>query len=81
MEYLNGFEIVYRYGMFILILPGGNYTGTSLAAGIQGLLNGFAVTFNFEVAYHPARGTISIEAKSEGMGSHDNFYIYPVILE
>ena len=37
---------------------------------IKDLLNGFAVTFNFEVIYHAARGTIIIEAKSEGMSSH-----------
>ena len=28
-----------------------------------------------EVLYHPARGTITIEAKSEGMGSHNKFHI------
>ena len=46
-----------------------------MASGIQDLLNGFAVTFGFEVLCHPARGTITIEAKSEGMGSHNKFYI------
>ena len=46
-----------------------------MASGIQGLLNGFGVTFDFEVLYHPARGTITIEAKSEGMGSHNKIYI------
>ena len=46
-----------------------------MASGIQDLLNGFAVTFGFEVLYHPARGTITIEAKYEGMGSHNKFCI------
>ena len=46
-----------------------------MASGIQDLLNGFAVTFGFDVLYHPPRGTITIEAKSEGMGSHNKFYI------
>ena len=46
-----------------------------MASGIQDLLNGFAVTFGFEVLNHPARGTITIEAKSEGLGSHNKFYI------
>ena len=46
-----------------------------MASGIQGLLNGFAVTFGFEVLYHPARGTITIEAKYEGMDSHNKFHI------
>ena len=75
MEYLNGFEMAYRWDPFVLNLPEGNYTGSNLAASIQDLLNGFAATFDFEVVYHPARGTISIEAKSEGMGSHTKFYI------
>ena len=75
MEYRNGFEMAYRYDPFILTLPEGNYTGAKLAAGIQDLLNGFAVTFNFEVVYHPARGTVSIEAKPEGMDSHNKSYI------
>ena len=58
-----------------LTLPDGNYTGANLASGIQDLLNGFAVIFGFEVFYYPARGTITIEAKSEGMGSHNKFHI------
>ena len=49
MEYLNGFEMAYNYDPFVLILPEGNYTGANLASGIQDLLNGFAVTFGFEV--------------------------------
>ena len=60
---------------YVLILFGCNYTGANLASGIQGLLNGFAVTFDFEVLYHPARGTITIEAKPEGMDFHNKFYI------
>ena len=28
-----------------------------------------------EVLYHPARGTITIEAKYEGMDEHDKFYV------
>ena len=74
-EYPNGFEMAYRWGPFVLILPGGNYTGANLATGIQDLLNGFAVNFDFEVLYHPARGSITIEAKYEGMDSHYLFYI------
>ena len=46
-----------------------------MASGIQALLNGFAVTFDFEVSYLPARGAINIETKSEGMGSHNKLYI------
>ena len=75
MKYLNGFEMAYKYDPSILTLPEGNYTGANLAAGTQDLLNGFAVTFNVEVVYQPARGTVSIEAKSEGMDSHNKFYI------
>ena len=46
-----------------------------MAAAIQELLNGFAATFGFEVLCHPARGAITIEAKSEGMDEHNKFYI------
>ena len=46
-----------------------------MASGIQELLNGFAATFDVEVLYHPARGTITIEAKCEGMDSHNKFNI------
>ena len=65
----------YNYDPSVLTLPEGNYTGAKLAIAIQELLNVLAVTFDFEVLYHPARGTIPIEAKSEGMGSHNKFYI------
>ena len=78
MEYLigGGTDMTVGYcDPFVLTLPEGNYTGANLASGIQELLNGFAVTFGFEVLYHPAGGTITIEAKSEGMGSHGKFYI------
>ena len=80
MMYLagGGYEITeeYNYDPFVLTLPGGNYTGPQMAAAIQELLNGFNVTFGFEVLYHPAaRGTITIEAKSEGMGEHNKLYI------
>ena len=67
--------VAYNYDPFVLTFSEGNYTGANLASGIQDLLNGFAVTFDFEVLYHPARGSITIEAKSEGMGSHNKFYI------
>ena len=79
MMYLagGGYEMTeeYNYDPFVLELPQGNYTGPQMAAAIQELLNGFSVTFDFEVLYHPARGTITIEAKSEGMDEHNKFYI------
>ena len=65
----------YNYDAFVLTLPEGSYTGANLATGIQDLLNGFVVTFDFVVGYHIARGTITIEANSEGMGSHNELYI------
>ena len=46
-----------------------------MAAAIQELLNGFNVTFDFGVLYHSARGTITIEANSEGMDEHNKFYV------
>ena len=84
MEYLSGggtdMAVEYNYGPYVLTLLGGSYTGASLASGIQELLNGFAVTFDHEVLYLPARGTITMEAKSEGMVLIINS-IYPVVLE
>ena len=73
----GGYDITeeYNYDPFVLTLPEGNYTGPQMAAAIQDLLNSFNVTFGFEVLYHPARGTITVEAKSEGMGEHGKFDI------
>ena len=65
----------YNYNPYVFTLPEGNYTGPQLAAAIQELLNGFAVAFNFEVVYQPARGSIAIEATSEGMDEHNELYI------
>ena len=65
----------YNYNPYVLTLPEGNYTGPQMAAAIQELLHGFAVTFDFGVLYHSARGTITIEAKPEGMDEHNKFYI------
>ena len=64
-----------NYNPQIFTLPEGNYTGRRMAAAIQELLNGFAVTFGFEVLFHSARGTVTIEAKSEGLGEHNKFHI------
>ena len=64
-----------NYNPYVLELPQGNYTGPQMAAAIQELLNGFALSFDFEVLYHSARGSITIEAKSEGNDSHHKFYI------
>ena len=79
MMYLagGGYEITeeYNYNPYVLTLPEGNYTGPQMAAAIQTLLNGFNPTFEFEVLYHSARGTITIEAKSGNMDEHDEFYI------
>ena len=67
--------VCFNYDPYVLTLPESNCTGANLASGIQELLNGLAATFDFEVLYLPARGTITIEAKSEGMGSHNKFHI------
>ena len=79
MMYLVGGGTViteeYNYDPFVLTLPEGNYTGPRMASAIQELLNRFAITFGFEVLYNSARGTITIEAKSEGMDEHNEFYI------
>ena len=78
MEYLIGSGlggVAYNYDAYVLTVPEGNYTGANLTSDIQDLLDGFAVTFGFEVLYHPARGTITIETKSEEMGSNNKLYI------
>ena len=70
----GGYEITEEHNCnpYVLTLPEGNYTGPQLAPAIQELLNNFAVTFDFEVVYQPARGCITIETKSEGMDEHNN---------
>ena len=79
MMYLagGGYDITeeYNYNPHVLEIPQGNYTGPQLATAMQGLLNVYDVTFDFEVLCHSARGSITIEAKSENMDSHDKFYI------
>ena len=62
-------------GNLVLILPEGNYTRSNPATAIQELLNGFADTFTFEVIYHPARGTVSIEEQPEGVNSNNKFLV------
>ena len=79
MMYLagGGYDITeeYNYNPYVLTLPEGNYTGPQMASAIQALVNGFNLTFGFEVLYHSARGSITIEAKPEYMDSHGKFYI------
>ena len=52
MGYLSGggtdTAVEYNGDPYVLTSPEGNYTGANLASGIQGLLNGFAGTFDFE---------------------------------
>ena len=73
MQYLAGQEVAYNYDPFILTIPEGNYNGMTLASAIHDLLTGFAITFELEVVYDVARGTITIEAKSEGAVSNNGF--------
>ena len=78
-EYLAGggseMTVEYNWDALILTLPGGSYTGVSLASVIQDILNNFAVKFLFGVVYHGARGTITIQANSEGMDSNNKIII------
>ena len=73
----GGYEMTeeYNYNPYVLTLPEGNYTGPQMAAAIQDLLNGLAITLDFEVVYQLARGNTTIESKSEGMDEHNEFYI------
>ena len=74
-EYLHGSETPYSWGTYVSILPEGNYTGSNLATSIHELLNGLPDTFTFDVIYHPTRGIISIEGKSEGVSSNNKFLV------
>ena len=79
MMYLagGGYHVTeeYNYDPHVLTLPEGNYTGPQTASAIQESLNGVNVAFDVDVLYHPARGTITIEAKSGNMAEYDKFYI------
>ena len=79
-DYLNGYVIACNYDMFVLTLPEVNYTGANLASSIQDLLNGFAVTFAFEVVYHPAEELSPLMQNLKGWILTINS-IHPVILE
>ena len=84
MEYLSGggtdMAVEYHYDPYVLTLPEGNYTGANLASGIQDLLNGFAVTFNFEV-YIFLQGELSPLKQNPKEWILIINYIYPIILE
>ena len=67
--------MVLKHHIIGKILPDGNCTSSNLVTAIQEFLNGFADTFAFEVIYHPARGTISIQGKSEGVSSNNKVLV------
>ena len=56
----------YNHDAYVLTIPEGNYTGLSLENAIQELLS-FAISFEFEVVYNVARGTITIKSNYDGM--------------
>ena len=74
MEYLNGYGMAYYYDVFVLTVPVDDYTGATLAPGIQDLLNGFAATFDFEVLHHPARGLSQLKQNLKGWVLITNLY-------
>ena len=79
IAYLAGggteYTMEYNYDGYILIIPEGNYSGITLASTIQELLNNVNTTLLFEVKYNVARGTITIQATSEGIASNNEFII------
>ena len=52
-----------------------NYSGSNLVTAIQDLLNGLGENFTFEVIYNPARGTVNIEGKPEGIHANSEFLV------
>ena len=60
---------------YVLNVPEGNYSGSNLVTAIQELLNGLDENFTFEVKYNPARGTVNIEEKSEGIHANNKFRV------
>ena len=50
----------------MLTIPEGNYTGVTLSSTIQELLD-FAISFEFEVVYNAAKGSITIKSNYDGM--------------
>ena len=75
-EYLNGDEsITYNWTPYALNIPEGNYSGSNLVTAIQDLLNALDGNFTFEVIYNPARGTVNIEEKYEGIHATNAFLV------
>ena len=58
---------------YVLNVPEGNYSGSDLVNAIQELLNGLGGNFTFEVICKPARGTVNIEGKPEGIHANNEF--------
>ena len=75
-RYLSGNEMAYNWEALILTIPEGNYNGMTFASAIQEVLS-FAVTYEFEVVYNTARGTITIKATSSEGINYDNACIIP----
>ena len=84
MEYLisggTDMAVGYNYDPFVSTSPEGNYTGANLASGIQELLNGFAVTFGFEVFIILQEGLSPLKQIPKGWVLIMNS-VYPVVLE
>ena len=76
----TGMTVGYNYDPCVLTLPGGNYTGAKLAIAIQELLNGFAVTFGFEVFITLQEELSPLRQTPKGCILIVS-YIYPVVLE
>ena len=53
----------------------GNHSGSNLVPAIQEFLNGLDENFTFDVIYNPARGTVNIEEKSEGIHANSGFLV------
>ena len=74
-EYINGSETTYNCIPYVLDIPECNYSGSNLVTAIQELLNSLDENCTFEVIYNPARGTVNIEDKSEGIHANNKFLV------
>ena len=74
-EYINGSETTYNWIPYVLNIPEGKYSGSKLVTAIQELLNGLDENFTFEVIYIPARGTVNIEDKPEGIHANNKLFV------
>ena len=75
-ECINGSETTYNCIPYVLNIQEGNCSGSNLVTAIQELLTSLDANFVFfDVMYNPARGTVNIEATSDGIHAKHEFLV------